>query len=107
MAAGHRLRGRRARRHLLIEDLETGDVMLPLIDLKAVFHANYSRKVSSLKNRLVTAPAGSELLAARPRGCTLYWQWAFEAPPVVKDVIRKQLGAENMSAVRAQGLPVF
>lgn len=100
---GDRLRARRARRHLLIEDLETGDVMMPLIDLKPVFHANYSRKVSALKNRLVAAPAGSELLAARLPGCTLFWQWAFEAPPVVKDVIRRELGAENMSSVRVLG----
>ena len=97
-----RLRARCARRHLLIEDLETGDVMMPLIDLKPVFHANYSRKVSALKNRQVDAPPGSELLAARPPGCTLYWQWALEAPPEVKDVIRHELGAENMSSVRAQ-----
>ncbi|KAK9838539.1 hypothetical protein WJX81_006074 [Elliptochloris bilobata] len=90
--------GAQLRRQLLIEDLETGDVLMPLVDLKPVFQANYSRKVSALRNRLVVAPSGSELLAARPRGCTLYWKWAFEAPATVKDVIRREIGAENMAS---------
>lgn len=91
------------RRYLLIEDLETGDVVMPLIHLKPIFEANYSRKLSSIKNRLVAAPAGSELLAARPPGSTLYWQWAFEAPPSVKQLIRRELGEENMATVRTVG----
>ena len=34
-------------------------MVLPLIDLKPVFQANYSRKVSALKNRLGGARAGT------------------------------------------------
>ena len=42
--------------YLLLEDGETGDVLLPLVYMKAVFEANYSRKLASLKHRLVPAP---------------------------------------------------
>ena len=33
-------------RYLLLEDVETGDMLMPLIYMKAVFEANYSRKLS-------------------------------------------------------------
>ncbi len=92
----------RARRYLLIEDQETGDVVMPLISLKPVFEANYSRKLSGLKHRLVAAPAGSALAAACPPGAALYWQWAMEAPASIKQAIRQELGAENMATVRGR-----
>lgn len=43
----------RCRRYLLLEDDETGDVLLPLIYMKAFFEVNYSRKLSSLRHRTV------------------------------------------------------
>ena len=45
-------------RYLLLEDPDTGDVLMPLIYMKAVLEANYSRKLASLKNRLVTGREG-------------------------------------------------
>ncbi|CAL5220069.1 g2020 [Coccomyxa viridis] len=70
-------------RYLLLEDEETGDMLMPLIYMKSVFEVNYSRKLSSLKNRLVVLPSDQELSVARSN-TYLYWQWAFESPPNVK-----------------------
>lgn len=83
-------------------DNETGDVLIPLFYMKSVFEANYSRKLSGLKHRLVAAPAGSALAAACPPGAALYWQWAMEAPASIKQAIRQELGAENMATVRGR-----
>ena len=44
-------------RYLLLEDGDTGDILIPLVYMKSVFHANYSRKLSSLNNRLVVIPS--------------------------------------------------
>ncbi|GAB4823527.1 hypothetical protein N2152v2_010573 [Parachlorella kessleri] len=79
-------------RYLLLEDPDTGDVLMPLIYMKAVLEANYSRKLASLKNRLVTVPRDCPL--AEQDGL-LYWQWAFESPHSVKVVVRRELGEEN------------
>ncbi len=81
-------------RYLLLEDEETGDMLMPLIYMKSVFEVNYSRKLSSLKNRLVVLPSDQELSVAR-RNTYLYWQWAFESPPNVKLLVRQELGEEN------------
>ena len=81
-------------RYLLLEDEETGDMLMPLIYMKPVFEVNYSRKLSSLKNRLVVLPTDRELSVAR-RNAYLYWQWAFESPPNVKLLVRQELGEEN------------
>ena len=48
-------------RYLLLEDAETGDMLMPLIYMKTVFEATYSRKLSSLKHRLVVNPADAGL----------------------------------------------
>jgi len=85
-------------RYLLIEDGETGDLLMPLIYMKAVCGANYSRKLSSLKNRLVIVPAEQELSVAKPN-TYLYWQWAFESPQNVKLLIRQELGEDNTPQV--------
>eukprot|EP00897_Mesotaenium_endlicherianum_P001396 jgi/Mesen1/1284/ME000013S00769 len=79
-------------RYLLLEDKDTGDVLLPLIYMKGMFEANYSRKLSSLKHRLVTLPDSLDI--DKPRGF-VYWQWAFESPHEVKVLVRKMLGEEN------------
>lgn len=71
---------------------------MPLIYMKAVFKANYSRKLSSLKNRLVVIPLDQELSMGRPN-TYLYWQWAFESPPNVKLLVRQELGEENTPQV--------
>jgi hypothetical protein len=82
----------------LLEDAETGDILMPLIYMKAVFEANYSRKLSSLKNRLVILPSDQEMSEARPN-TYLYWQWAFESPQNVKLLVRQELGEENTPQV--------
>lgn len=57
-----------------------------------MFEANYSRKLSSLKHRLVTLPPEAD----KSRGLGfIYWQWAFESPHEVKVLVRKLLGEEN------------
>lgn len=74
-------------------------MLMPLIYMKAVFEANYSRKLSSLKHRLVVIPADAGLPSLRPN-TYLYWQWAFEAPHNVKLLIRQELGEDNSPQVR-------
>lgn len=71
---------------------------MPLIYMKAVFEANYSRKLSSLKNRLVVMPADQDLPEPRP-STYMYWQWAFESPQNVKLLVRQELGEENAPQV--------
>eukprot|EP00850_Spirogloea_muscicola_P009265 SM000051S17625 [mRNA] locus=s51:642675:644994:- [translate_table: standard] len=105
---------------MLLEDRDTGDVLLPLVYMKvrrppasgaplpegllavaSVFAANYSRKLSSLKHRLVLCkqPAASEAgVPAAGRISSkdfLYWTWAFEAPHEVKVLARQALGDEQ------------
>lgn len=66
--------------------------------MKSVFEANYSRKLSSLKNRLVVVPTSdddSDVDEPTSMGGFFYWQWAFESPHEVKVLVRKILGAEN------------
>lgn len=87
-----------ARRYLLLEDADTGDMMMPLVYMKNVFQANYSRKLSSLKHRLVAVPADAQLLDVRANAY-LYWRWAFEAPPNVKLLVRQELGEDNTPQV--------
>ena len=82
-----------ALRYLLLEDGETGDMLMPLIYMKPVFEVNYSRKLSSLKNRLVVIPSDQDLSVGHTT--YLYWQWAFESPPNVKLLVRQELGEEN------------
>ena len=85
-------------RYLLLEDAETGDMLMPLIYMKAVFEANYSRKLSSLKHRLIVIPVDAGLPSPRPN-TYLYWQWAFEAPHNVKLLVRQELGEDNSPQV--------
>lgn len=84
-------------RYLLLEDADTGDILMPLIYMKAVIEANNSRKLSSLKNRLVVLPAEVEP-DARPSNY-MYWQWAFESPQNVKLLVRQELGEKNTPQV--------
>ena len=76
-------------RYLLLEDPETNDVLMPLIYMKHILEANYSRKLSSLKHRLVSIPPGGPL--AKQEGL-LYWQWAFESPHNIKVIVRNEIG---------------
>ncbi len=89
-------------RYLLLEDADTGDMLMPLIYMKAVFEANYSRKLSALKHRLVTMPADAVLPDSRANAY-LYWRWAFEAPPAVKLLVRQELGDDNTPQVGPHG----
>eukprot|EP00897_Mesotaenium_endlicherianum_P002096 jgi/Mesen1/1914/ME000143S00966 len=97
-------------KYLLLEDKETGDVLLPLIYMKSVFEANYSRKLSSLKHRLVMLPTvealgGGELGRKRKKELEgdlgrgfVYWQWAFEAFLKLVQVLPPGLRAALMGA---------
>ena len=76
-------------KYLLLEDPETGDVLLPLIYMKPILEANYSRKLASLKHRSVAVPEGNSLEAFKG---LLYWQWAFESPHAIKVLVRRELG---------------
>jgi len=83
-------------------DNETGDVLMPLFYMKSVFEANYSRKLSSLKHRRVVLPLGSPAALGAPESAGVpHWQWAFEAPPHVKTVVRQELGEDTMPQARA------
>ena len=68
---------------------------------QAVFEANYSRKLSSLKHRVVPIPADCPL--SEMHGGLMYWKWAFESPANVKIVVRRELGDENTPQVRTGG----
>ena len=57
-------------RYLLLEDPETGDVLMPLIYLKAIFQANYSRKLAAMKHRQVTGGC-----CCRRRCRWRWWRW--------------------------------
>jgi hypothetical protein len=96
--------GAPAPRFLLLEDPETGDVLLPLVAMKAVLESNYSRKLAALKNRVVVAPAGPA--PAHEEGL-LFWHWAFEAPHTVKVAVRRELGdATPQGHMRLVLLPI-
>eukprot|EP00884_Botryococcus_braunii_P015843 jgi/Botrbrau1/2942/Bobra.0026s0013.2 len=83
------------KRYLLIEDLETGDVLMPLIYMKSVFEANYTRKLSTMNHRIVEVPPDSTLAHNRKATDHLCWIWAFESPKQVKLVVRKELREDS------------
>lgn len=72
-----------------MEDVETGDILIPLIYMKSILEANYSRKLAALKNREVQVPRDSSLYEKQG---LLFWHWAFECPQSIKRVIRSHLG---------------
>jgi len=76
-------------KYLLLEDPITGDILMPLIYMKAILEANYSRKLASLKHRAVNLPPENSL--AQHQGL-LYWQWAFESSHAIKLLIRREIG---------------
>lgn len=90
--------------YLLLEDSETGDILMPLIYMKHVFGANYSRKLASLKHRLVTIPVN---VALTKHAGLVYWQWAFESPHAVKTTVRKEIGeATSQGHLRLVLVPI-
>ena len=50
-------------RFLLLEDTETGDILLPLLYMRSILENNYSRKLASLKYREVKIPSSTCLSA--------------------------------------------
>jgi len=46
-------------RFLLLEDTDTGDILLPLLYMRSILESNYSRKLATLKYREVQIPAGT------------------------------------------------
>lgn len=79
-------------RYLLLQDLDTGDVLMPLLYLKKLFVSNYSRKLSNPKHRLVHLPEDHPLLDEREQDNPLHWVWAFESTSEVKAIVRQELG---------------
>lgn len=79
-------------KYLLLQDLDTGDVLMPLLYLKKLFVSNYSRKLSNPKHRLVHLPEDHPLLDEREQDNPLHWVWAFESTSEVKAIVRQELG---------------
>eukprot|EP00890_Picochlorum_soloecismus_P002993 jgi/Picsp_1/3695/NSC_06532-R1_hypothetical protein CHLNCDRAFT_49352 [Chlorella variabilis] len=79
-------------KYLLLEDSETGDVLMPLIYMKAILEANYSRKLASLKHRVVKIPENNSF--SDQQGL-MYWQWAFESSHAIKVLVRREIGESS------------
>lgn len=78
-------------RFLLLEDTDTGDVLMPLVYMKGILDSNYSRKLASIKHRSVTLPMNADEELRRHNGL-LHWHYAFEAPSKVKSLVRELVG---------------
>lgn len=122
-------------RYLMLEDVETGDIVCPLVYLREVFGLNYSRKTSNDRTRVIhEVPDGlirppvmtaqnllqQQLMRARqqqmnggkpappPADPLPCWKLPFESSTVVKLQIRNLLGDEGFSKghVRLVSLPL-
>ena len=91
-------------RYLLLEDRDTGDILIPLSQLKDVLttkkdsqkpnNNNNSRLIANLPNRAVEMPPGADF-GEMNSGQALYWMLAFESPKNVKGVVKKEIGNDN------------
>lgn len=119
----------------MLEDVETGDIVCPLVYLREVFGLNYSRKTSNDRTRVIhEVPDGlirppvmtaqnllqQQLMRARqqqmnggkpappPADPLPCWKLPFESSTVVKLQIRNLLGDEGFSKghVRLVSLPL-
>lgn len=89
----------RTSKYLLLEDVETGDVLIPLLELKNILNrTNNSRPIANLNNRMVERPVDANF-GNYSSNQTLYWSLAFESPRNVKAVVKKELG--DNSSTRA------
>jgi hypothetical protein len=79
-------------KYLLLEDSDTGDILMPLIYMKGILEANYSRKLASLKHRMVQIPANNTF--SHQQGL-MYWQWAFESSHAIKVLVRREIGESS------------
>lgn len=77
--------------------MDTGDILIPLSQLKEVFPKNSSRLYKSYHNRMVERPVDADF-GPQFQGQNLYWLPAFESPKNVKTVVKKEIG--NGSATR-------
>lgn len=122
-------------RYLMLEDVETGDIVCPLVYLREVFGLNYSRKTSNDRTRVIhEVPDGlirppvmtaqnllqQQLMRARqqqmnggkpappPADPLPCWKLPFESSTDVKLQIRNLLGDEGFSKghVRLVSLPL-
>jgi hypothetical protein len=86
--------------HLVHPMVVTLNLHLICALVQRVLEANYSRKLSSMKHRLVTIP--NDATWGGTRKCThhLCWKWAFESPQNVKLVVRKELGEDGFPQVK-------
>mmetsp|Transcript_14207 Transcript_14207/g.48975 ORF Transcript_14207/g.48975 Transcript_14207/m.48975 type:complete len:562 (-) Transcript_14207:193-1878(-) len=82
-------------RYLLLEDMDTGDILIPLIYMKLLYEVNYSRKLSCIKYRIITVTDQTRQKLGMPFVSDMYWHWAFESPHSVKLLVRKLLGEDN------------
>lgn len=65
---------------------------MPLIYMKAILEANYSRKLASLKHRVVKIP---EKTSFSDQQGLMYWQWAFESSHAIKVLVRREIGESS------------
>ena len=84
-------------RYLLLEDLETRDVLMPLVFMKELFDKNYSRRLKNEKLRVVELD-GSAGLEAYETG-QLLWRPAFESSKGVKVAVCRALGETEIPQV--------
>lgn len=86
-------------KYLLLEDVETGDVLIPLMELKNVLNkTNSSRPIASLTNRMVERPVDANFGSVSPNQA-LFWSLAFESPKNVKAIVKKELGDNRSTSV--------
>lgn len=99
----------RTSKYLLLEDVETGDVLIPLLELKNILNrTNNSRPIANLNNRMVERPVDANF-GNYSSNQTLYWSLAFESPRNVKAVVKKELGDNSSTRghIRIVLLPII
>ena len=84
-------------RYLLLEDLETRDVLMPLVFMKELFDKNYSRRLKNEKLRVVELNSSAGL-EAYDTGQVL-WRPAFESSKGVKVAVCQALGETEIPQV--------
>lgn len=81
-------------RYLLLEDRQTGDILIPLSQLKETLKKNSSRLITHCLNRMVVQPSDADF-GKHNQGHDLYWVGTFESPKNVKAVIKKEVGEDS------------
>lgn len=77
-------------RFLLLEDADTGDILMPLSRLKELLGDNYSRCLNTADSRFVNKHKEADF-GVYDSAPHIYWRWPFESPAHVKTAIRQEL----------------